>query len=282
MDASTRQLPLRGKVALVTGASRGIGHAIAVELAQLGADIAVTARTVQPRGDDLTGTIGETAAAVEAAGSTALAIAGDLTRPTDRDRVAAETLAAFGRIDILINNAADTGDNVFRGFWDTTADDWAAQIDLNLNTMYSLMRACAPSMREQGGGLIVNLGSMRCVAEGLDGTSGKLAEGVHLGAAYPTSKTAIFTMSTLVAQELAEHGIAVLTMNPGGAATESFKHNARRFGWDPAFGTPVWMPAKTVGYIAASDDPMAWAATFIDAVAFATEKGLAPSPELSR
>jgi len=281
MEASTRQRPLQGKVALVTGASRGIGRAIAVELAQLGADIAVTARTATQRGDDLTGTIGETAAAIEAAGSTALAIAGDLSRPADRERVVAEVLAAFGRINILINNAADTGDNVFRGFWDTGADDWEAQIDLNLNAMYSLMRACAPSMREHGDGLIVNLGSMRSVPEGLDGTSGKLADGVYLGAAYPTSKVAIFAMSTLVAQELAEHGIVVLTMNPGPAATESFKHNARRFGWDPTLGTPVWMPAKTVGHIATCDDPMAWAATFVDAVAFATEKGLAPSPEAS-
>jgi NAD(P)-dependent dehydrogenase (short-subunit alcohol dehydrogenase family) len=277
MAASTGERPLQGKVALVTGASRGIGHAIAVELAQLGADIALTARTVEPRGDDLGGTIGETAAAVEAAGSTALAIAGDLNRLADRERIVADALAAFGRVDILVNNAADTGDNVFRGFWETTEDDWAAQINLNLNAMYSLMKACAPSMREHGGGLIVNLGSMRGVPEGLDGGGGKIAEGVFLGAAYPTSKVAIFTMSTLVAQQLAEHGIAVLTLNPGGAATESFKHNARQYGWDPALGTPVWMPAKTVGHIATSDDPMAWAATFVDAVTFATEKGLAPS-----
>lgn len=144
--------------------------------------------------------------------------------------------------------------------------------------MYSLMKACAPSMREQGGGLIVNLGSMRGVTEGLDGAGGKVAEGVHLGAAYPTSKVAIFTMSTLLAQELPEHGIVVLTMNPGAAATESFKQNARRFGWDPALGTPVWMPAKAAGYLATCDDPMIWAATFVDAIVFATEK---PSPEVS-
>jgi NAD(P)-dependent dehydrogenase (short-subunit alcohol dehydrogenase family) len=268
--------PLQGKVALVTGASRGIGHAIAVELATLGADVVVTARTVRPRGDDLTGTIHETAAAIEGTGSKALAVAGDLSDPADRERIVQEALAALGRIDILVNNAADTGDNVFRGFWQTTPDEWAAQIDLNLNTMYALMKACAPSMRDNGGGLVVNLGSMRDIPEGLTGMGGKITDDIRLGAAYPTSKVAIFAMSTLIAQELAEDGIVVVTMNPGGAATESFKHNAKRFGWDPEWGTPVWMPAKTVGHLATCEDPMAYAATYVDAVAFATEQGLAP------
>lgn len=268
--------PLQGKVALVTGASRGIGHAIAVELASLGADVVVTARTVTPRDDDLTGTIHETAAAIESTGSKALAIAGDLSSPADRERIVDEAIAAFGRIDILVNNAADTGDNVFRGFWETTPEEWAGQIDLNLNTMYSLMKACAPSMRDNGGGLVVNLGSMRDIPEGLTGMGGKITDDIRLGAAYPTSKVAIFAMSTLLAQELAEDGIVVVTMNPGGAATESFRHNARRFGWDPEWGTPVWMPAKTVGYLAKCDDPMSYAATYIDAVAFATEKGFPP------
>ena len=268
--------PLQGKVALVTGASRGIGHAIAVELASLGADVVVTARTVTPRDDDLTGTIHETAAAIEGTGSKAVAIAGDLSSPADRERIVDEAIAALGRVDILVNNAADTGDNVFRGFWETTPEEWAGQIDLNLNTMYSLMKACAPSMRDNEGGLVVNLGSMRDIPEGLTGMGGKITDDIRLGAAYPTSKVAIFAMSTLLAQELAEAGIVVVTMNPGGAATESFKHNARRFGWDPEWGTPVWMPAKTVGYLATCDDPMTYAATYIDAVAFATEKGFPP------
>ena len=269
--------PLAGKVGLVTGASRGVGHAVAVELARLGADVVVTARTVTPRDDDLTGTIHETADAIEAAGANALAIGADLRIPADRDRITAEALERFGRIDILVNNAADTGDSVFRGFWETTIEEWADQIDLNLNAMYALMRLCAPSMRDNGGGLIVNLGSMREIAEGLNGMGGKITEDVRLGAAYPTSKIAILAMSTLVAQELAEQGIAVLTMNPGGAATESFVHNAKRFGWDPSWGTPVWMPARTVGHLATCDDPMAYAAAYVDAVAFAQEHGLEPA-----
>jgi NAD(P)-dependent dehydrogenase (short-subunit alcohol dehydrogenase family) len=266
--------PLEGKVALVTGGSRGIGRAIAVELAGLGADVAVTARTVTPRGDDLPGTIHETADAIEAAGAKALAVAGDLSDPADRERLVSEVLAAFGRIDILVNNAADTGVNVFRGFWETTPEEWSAQIDLNLNAMYALMKSCAPVMRDQGGGLVVNLGSMRDIPEGINGMGGRISDTVRLGAAYPTSKVAIFAMSTLVAQELAEDGIVVVTMNPGGAATESFQANAKRFGWDPSLGTSMAYPAKTVGHLATCENPMQYAATYIDAVPFAEELGL--------
>jgi 3-oxoacyl-[acyl-carrier protein] reductase len=271
---STSARPLEGKVGLVTGAARGIGRAVAVELAELGADVVVTARTVTPRGDDLTGTVHETAAEIERAGTKALAIGADLGRAEERDRVVRELLDTFVRVDVLVNNAADTSDNVFRGFWETTPEEWAGQIDLNLNAMYTLMKACAPVMRDNGGGLVVNLGSMRDIPEGLTGGGGRISEAVRLGAAYPTSKVAIFAMSTLVAQELAEDNIVVVTMNPGGAATESFVHNARRFGWDPTWGTPVAMPAKTVGYLATCSDPMAYAATYVDAVTFAQEKGL--------
>lgn len=266
--------PLDGKVALVTGAARGVGRAIAEELAGLGAAVVVTARTATPRGDDLTGTIHETAAAVEAAGARALAVQADLSKPADRDRVVQEALAAFGRVDILVNNAADTGDNVFRGFWETTPEEWAAQVDLNLNAMYSLMKATAPAMRQQGGGLVVNLGSMREIPEGLSGGGGRIGENLRLGAAYPTTKVAIFAMSTLLAQELAEDNIVVLTMNPGGAKTESFVHHAKRVGFDPSFGTPVAMPAKTVGYLATCGDAMRYAGTYVDAVSFSQEQGL--------
>jgi NAD(P)-dependent dehydrogenase (short-subunit alcohol dehydrogenase family) len=268
---------LEGKVALVTGASRGIGRAVAVELAERGAGVAVTARTVKPRGDDLPGTIHETADAIEAAGAPTLAIGGDLARAEDRERVVTEVLDTFGRVDILVNNAADTGDNVFRGFWETTPEEWAAQFDLNVTAMYALMKACAPVMRDNGGGLIVNLGSMREIPEGITGMGNRIAEDVRLGAAYPSTKVAIFAMSTLLAQELAEDNIVVLTMNPGPAATESFAHNAKRFGWDPSLGTPLALPAKTVGFLATCPDPMTYAATYIDAVAFATEKGLVPT-----
>src|SRR5262249_13725077 len=128
---------LAGKVALVTGGSRGVGKAVAIELAALGADVAVTARTVTPRSDDLVGTVRETAAAIEAHGVRSLAVGADLLEPKGVDQVVTSVLDAFGRVDILVNNAADTGNNVFHDFWDTTPDEWAAQIQLNLNVYYA-------------------------------------------------------------------------------------------------------------------------------------------------
>jgi NAD(P)-dependent dehydrogenase (short-subunit alcohol dehydrogenase family) len=262
--------PLEGKAALVTGGSRGVGKAVAIELAESGANVAVTARTVIPRGDDLAGTVADTAAAIEAAGGKALAIGADLLVPGEVDRVVPSVLAAFGRIDILVNNAADTGDNVFRGFWETTPAEWDAQIQLNVNVFYAMMKACAPSMKENGGGLVINMGSMSAVAPGLQP---ELGNGLKLGAAYPTSKVAIFTMSTLLARELAEDGIVVCTVNPGGAASEMHYHHMARLGI-AANPTPLALPAKTIGHIATCEDPMSFAATFVDSVSFARDNGL--------
>ena len=279
---------LEGKVALVTGAARGVGRAIAVELADLGADVVVTARSVTPR-DDISGTILETADAIRAAGRRALAVGADLTVPEDRKRVVASAMEEFGRIDVLINAASDAGPSVFRGFWETTPEAWNAQIDLNLNTMYWMMKACAPVMRDNGAGLIVNLGSMREIPEGLAGAvpediianaSGDVHFVMHgdslggAGVAYPTSKVAIFTMSTLVAQELISDGIVIFTLHPGGAKTENFIRNAKLAGLDPDMGTPVVLPAKTVGYIATCEDPSIYAGLFVDAVKFCAEKGI--------
>lgn len=287
--------PLEGKVALVTGAARGVGRAIALELAGLGADIVVSARTISARGDDLPGTIGETAAAIEACGSRALAVQADLTIPEDRERLVCEAVEAFRRVDILVNAAADTRESVFKGFWETSVEQWASQFDLNLHAAYALMKACAPMMRDNGGGLIVNLGSMREIPEGIptvrpedileasDRAGSEVRLVMHgeklggLGQAYPASKVALFTMSTTVALELAEDNIVVFTLFPGGAKTENFIRNAKLAGIDPDLGTPVEVPARAVGYVATCADPMAYAALFLDSAKLCQEKGIMPA-----
>lgn len=284
--------PLEGKVALVTGSARGVGREIAVELARLGANVVVSARTVSARGDELSGTIGETAAAIEAQGSCALAVQADLMKPEDRERLVKEAIGAFGRVDILVNAAADTRESVFKGFWETSVDDFRSQFELNLMAMYALMKACAPVMKANGGGLIVNLGSMREIPEGLptvrpedipeagDRSKSNVRLVMHgeklggMGQAYPASKVAVFTMSSTVALELAEDNIVVFTLHPGGAKTENFIRNAKIAGIDPDLGTPVEVPAKAVGYIATCDNPMAYAARYVDSTALCREKDL--------
>jgi NAD(P)-dependent dehydrogenase (short-subunit alcohol dehydrogenase family) len=166
-----------------------------------------------------------------------------------------------------VNNAADTGDNVFLGFWETSPESWAAQFQINVNVQYELMKAFAPGMRERGGGFIVNLGSMREAPEGLHEGGTPLGAG-RLGAAYPTTKVTIFAMTTLLAQELAEYNIVAFTLHPGGARTEQFEHHAKKLGFDPAFGTPVELPAKAVAHILTSVEPMQYAARYIDSVTF--------------
>ena len=283
----TMAKPLKGRVALVTGAARGVGRAIALELAELGADVALTARTVTPRPNSLSGSLVDTSTAVEAAGSRALAIGADLTHPEDRERIVHETVDAFGRLDILVNAAADTGLNVFEGFWDTSPQSWTAQIDLNLNAMYHVMKASAPIMRDNGGGLIFNLGSYREIPEGIHGSvpdeitaKSQVKLAMHggrvggAGEAYPTSKVAVFTMSTLVAQVLAADNIAVLTLNPGSAKTESFIRNTNMAGFGSSGGMSPDVSAKAVGFMAASARPMAYAGRYIDVLAFCRENGI--------
>ena len=270
--------PLAGKAAVVTGASRGVGRATAIRLAELGADVALTARTVAPRDDDLGGTIHDTASVIESHGRRAVPIAADLTDAAAVTSFAEEVLETLGRVDILVNNAADTGDNVFRGFWDTNAESWAQQIQVNLNAMYATMRAFAPSMKANGGGLIVNLGSMREVDEGLNDDADGSREYPPLGAAYPTSKIAVYAMSTFLGQELAADDIVVVTMSPGPAATETFLHHAKEMGWDPSFATPVEFPVETIAYLATCEEPKRYAARFIDAVEFAGKAPEASPP----
>jgi NAD(P)-dependent dehydrogenase (short-subunit alcohol dehydrogenase family) len=262
---------LDGKVALVTGASRGVGKAIALELAGLGADIALTARSDVPR-PHLPGTIGETAAAVEQLGRKALAVKADLLNPSDVEHLIGQALDTFGCVDILVNDAANTEEPLFEGFWETSPERWEQLAQLNLNIPYRLMKAFAPAMRANGGGLIVNIGSAGSLPP--PGIEGFTWQGVRVATSYFTTKLALLAMSMYTAQELAADRIAVITVNPGSAATETNKWHCDRFGLDFAAATSVAHPAKAVGYIACSDDPLVYSGTFIEAVDFSRELGL--------
>lgn len=263
--------PLAGKVAVVTGASRGVGRAVAVELADLGAQVVVTARTDAPR-PDIAGTIGETIGRIEERGGKAVAVRADLLQGPDIARLVDETKAQFGRADILVNNAAYIGDAVFDSFWDMSAEDWRNMIELNLNVPWVLTKAFAGVMRQQGSGLVVNLSSG--AAHVPDGAPMPLPGAGGLGAAYPTSKAAVNQFTAHVGNELRAVGIAMVAVDPGFARSESAEILASRLGADPAWAQPVEVAARAIGYIATCEDPMAYAGRFVVARELLDEQGL--------
>jgi NAD(P)-dependent dehydrogenase (short-subunit alcohol dehydrogenase family) len=148
-------MDVSGRTIVITGASRGIGKQAAIEFGRRGANVVVAARTTAPR-RSLAGTLGETVAAVEAAGGRALAVPTDLLKAGGVEHLVAATVERFGAVDVLVNNAANTdGGSILD--WDRSR--WQAQIHTNLLAPIALMQAVLPVMVEQGGGVVVNVTS---------------------------------------------------------------------------------------------------------------------------
>ena len=141
---------LSGKIALVTGGSRGIGRAVAIRLAQAGAKISFNYRGNHEAAQD-------TLSELKGGGAHAMAVAGDVSLAADVDRLVGATIEAFGRIDILVNNA---GDARFGRGVDTTDEQWAQALDVNLYSAVRFTRAVVPHMRAAGGGRIINISTV--------------------------------------------------------------------------------------------------------------------------
>ena len=186
--------PLEGQVAVVTGASRGIGRAIAIDFARAGADVVVSARSSESAPSKLPGTIEQTAREVEAEGRRALAVATDVTDEAQVQALAERTLAAFGRIDILVNNA---GISFPAPFSQTPLKRWDLVMNVNLRGPVMCTQAFLPKMLEQGSGRIINISSY-------------LAEVMMQGMmSYSVSKIALEKLTQYLAEELQPKGIAV-------------------------------------------------------------------------
>jgi NADP-dependent 3-hydroxy acid dehydrogenase YdfG len=188
---------LAGKVALVTGASSGIGEAAALALAQAGVSVAVSGRR-KARLDSLVNRIA-------AAGGRGLALPGDIALEADATKSVHDTQAAFGRIDILINSA---GVNEAGGVESLPLELWKKVLDINLmGTLYTC-KAAVPLMKAQGSGDIINISS----------TAGRRAAGVF--AAYATSKFGLTGLTESLRQEVGGAGIRVSIIEPGATQTE--------------------------------------------------------------
>ncbi len=199
----TDMFDLTGKVALVTGASSGIGRASAAALAAHGAKVTVAARRLE-RLEELTGEIASK-------GGAALAVSTDVTKKSDVDHAVAETVAKFGRLDILVNNA---GVLDYSSFLEMKEEAWDKVIDTNLKGYFLVAQAAARQMAKNppdGGGRIINIASI---------ASGGVGIGYPMISHYVASKGGIVGLTEALAGELGPMGITVNAIGPGGVETE--------------------------------------------------------------
>ena len=187
---------LDGKVALVTGASRGLGQAMAVGLAEAGADLVVHASS-PPAG---------TAREIQRLGRRAVALGADLSRRPAQDRLVTDAIAAFGRVDILVNNAG----TIKRRPAAEHADDlWDEVIEVNLSSVFRLSRAIGGHMLERGGGRIVNIASLLSFQGGITVPG------------YAAAKGGVAQLTKALANEWAGRGVNVNAIAPGYMETDN-------------------------------------------------------------
>jgi len=197
-DSSPRQTaPLLGAVALVTGGNRGIGRAIALRLAQLGAAVAICGRNAQA--------LDATETELKRSGSPVHSQIADVSRSADVTALVDQTQSALGPISILANNA---GVGLFGPVHEKTEADWDRVLNTNLKSAFLVSRAVAPAMIQRGAGDIINISSLA----GRNAFAG--------GGLYCASKWGLQGLSACMAEDLREHGIRVSVICPGSVATE--------------------------------------------------------------
>ena len=194
-------LDFTGRVAIVTGAARGLGLAAAARLHERGASVAVNVRD-RERAEQ----------AARAIGERAFAVPGDISAAGVPDAIASQTLERFGRIDILVNNAALPLTTRFERI---EAEEWRKALEVNLTAPFLLIQAVLPAMKRQQYGRIVNISS----------TAGRMVSTLG-GAHYTASKTGLLGLTRAAAKELGRYGVTVNAVCPGMIDTELTRESA--------------------------------------------------------
>jgi dehydrogenase/reductase SDR family protein 4 len=201
-----RLFSLKGKVALITGGSRGIGRAIALAFAEAGANLVVSSRNKRP--PELEKVVEE----IQAKGGKALAIPAHVGKKEDVQNVVQKTLKEYGRIDILVNNAGVNP--VLSTLVELEEEAFEKVFEVNLKGAFLMSKAVTKEMIKQGGGRIINISSISGLRARADGTG-----------AYCISKAAMNMMTQVMARELAQYNILVNAIAPGSIKTEFSRVN---------------------------------------------------------
>jgi len=237
---------LAGRVAVVTGASRGIGEAIARRLAMEGAKVIVSARTVEQSEHPLPGTITDTVARIKAAGGEAHAVKCDVSKPEDRRHLVEETIATYGPVDILVNNAAVTYYTPIAEFPDKRM---RLMFEVQVYGPVELSQMVFPGMKEKGRGHIIYIssGAARHPRQPYPASAGRG------GTIYGMCKAAMERFSTGFASEVYEDNVAVNAISPGLVATPGTVLHRLVNEQNKDLQSPVEAIAEAVCFIARSE-----------------------------
>ena len=274
-------------VAFVTGASRGIGKAVAIHLARAGYDVAILARTVNDgegrehsstvtRSDTspLPGSLATTAAAIRAEGREALVVPGDLLDRASIGAAAATVLDRMGRVDVLVNNGRYIGPGHMDRFLDTPLDLLDKHLDANVMAPLVLTRAVLPQMLERGDGLIAN------VTSGVAWMEPKAAAGEGgWGLGYAISKGALHRVAGVLHTEVFDQGVSCVNVEPGYVATERIAQDMARFGYDAADGAPPDAIGAAVAWLAQGAHVREWSGKVFPAQDICARENLVPGFE---
>lgn len=271
------------QVAFVTGASRGIGKACAIELASAGFDIAITARTVQSgesrehsstlRTSDtspLPGSLNETAGLIREVGAEVLVVPADLLDFLSLGVAVATVLERLGRIDVVVHNGRYVGPGHMDRFMDTPLELINKQIQGNLIAPLAINQLVIPGMIERGGGTIINMSSVAGYAD----PTKRAGEG-GWGLGYGMTKAAFHRVAGFIALEHGHQGLRCFNVQPGAITTERKIQDYAKFGIT-SNGAPPEVVGKVVTWLATEAEAAEMNGTNIEAQFFCHERGLLP------